>query len=273
MSAAIGGCDSLTVEPFGFDEHLALNSQRILAEEAYLNVVADPAGGCYYIEALTSSLAREAWKFFQRIEASGGYSAALKANWLGEEIANSRASREKAIAFRCQTMVGVNNYPNLAEKGMAKAQLLNELEAPFPISRVAEPFEAIRERTTCHSIQTGCTPKVLVLKRGDLKMRNARANFARNFFGCAGFDIAESEDHTGAVADLIVLCSSDAEYLPFAQEVCAAVRSPVIVAGNPKDQIKELEATGVRGFIHSGSNAVEVLAHWQKRLGVTGEEA
>ena len=79
MSAAIGGCGSLTVEPFGFDDHLALGVQRVLAEEAHLNAVADPAGGSYYIEALTASLAREAWKLFQRIEAAGGYSQALSA--------------------------------------------------------------------------------------------------------------------------------------------------------------------------------------------------
>ena len=99
-------------------------------------------------------------------------------------------------------------------------------------------------------------------------MRMARAKFALNFFGCAGFEIAESEDYAGTNADLIVLCSSDPEYLPFAQEVCAAVKVPVIVAGNPKDQIDALKAAGVQGFIHIASDAVETLTDWQNRLGV-----
>ena len=43
MSAVIGGCDSLTVVPDGFDPRLALNIQRILREEAHLADVADPA--------------------------------------------------------------------------------------------------------------------------------------------------------------------------------------------------------------------------------------
>ena len=77
MSAAIGGCDTLTVEPFGFDAHLALNLQHILAEEAHLNAVADPAGGSYYIEALTTTLAREAWMLFQKIESEGGYTRSI----------------------------------------------------------------------------------------------------------------------------------------------------------------------------------------------------
>ena len=118
MSAAIGGCETLTVEPFGFDEHIALGVQRVLAEEAHLNAVADPAGGSYYIEALTASLAREAWKLFQRIEAAGGYSQALSAGWLAEEIAKTRAAREKAVSSRRRALVGVNNYPDLNAKAL-----------------------------------------------------------------------------------------------------------------------------------------------------------
>jgi methylmalonyl-CoA mutase len=109
---------------------------------------------------------------------------------------------------------------------------------------------------------------VLLLKRGDVKMRTARSNFALNFFGCAGFEVAESEEYAGGDADLIILCSSDPEYLPFAQEVCAAVKVPVIVAGNPKDQMDALNAAGVQGYIHIASDAVETLTNWQNRLGV-----
>jgi methylmalonyl-CoA mutase len=65
LSAIIGGCDSLTVEAIGFDPHLAQNIQRILREEAYIDLVSDPAAGSYYVEALTDAIAREAWKAFQ----------------------------------------------------------------------------------------------------------------------------------------------------------------------------------------------------------------
>jgi methylmalonyl-CoA mutase len=268
MSAAIGGCESLTVEPFGFDEHLALGVQRVLAEEAHLNVVADPAGGSYYIESLTDSLAREAWKLFQRIEASGGYTQALNAGWLGEEIAGTRAAREKAVSSRRKALVGVNNYPDLNGKPLKTAPGPHTGAAPFPQFRLAEPFEKIRERTERHRRETGHTPKVLLLKRGDVKMRTARANFALNFLGCAGFEIFESEEYAGTNADLLVLCSSDPEYLLFAQEVCAAAQIPVVVAGNPKEQIDSLKAAGVQGFIHIASDAVETLTYWQDRLGV-----
>jgi methylmalonyl-CoA mutase len=268
MSAAIGGCESMTVQPFGFDEHIALNIQRVLAEEAHLNVVADPAGGSYYIETLTASLAREAWKLFQRIEAAGGYGQALKAGWLGEEVARSRAAREKAVSSRQRSLVGVNNYPNLTEKGVKVKPIPVTGNAPFPQFRLAEPFEAIRDRTARHAAKTGRTPKVLLLKRGDLKMRTARANFSHNFFGCAGFEITESEEYANTNADLIVLSSSDPEYLAFAEEVCSAVRVPVVVAGNPKEQIEALRAAGIKGFVHTASDAVESLNFWQDLLGV-----
>ena len=65
LSAILGGCDSLSVEAVGFDAHLALNIQRILREEAHLDRVSDPARGSYYVETLTATMVREAWKIFQ----------------------------------------------------------------------------------------------------------------------------------------------------------------------------------------------------------------
>jgi methylmalonyl-CoA mutase len=54
-----------------------------------------------------------------------------------------------------------------------------------------------------------------------------------------------------------------------AKEVCPAVTVPVLVAGNPKEQIPELEAIGVQGFVHILSDAVETLTYWQNRLGMS----
>ena len=109
---------------------------------------------------------------------------------------------------------------------------------------------------------------MLLLKRGDVKMKGARSNFCFNFFGCAGFDMVEAEEYSGTDADLIVLCSSDPEYLAFAQEVCAAVKVPVLVAGNPKEQIDALQAAGVQGFIHVFSDLIQTLTQWQDKLGM-----
>jgi methylmalonyl-CoA mutase len=267
LSAAIGGCDQLTVEPFGFDAHLALNVQRILKEESHMDVVADPAGGSYYIEALTDSLAREAWKLLQQTEAEGGYARALASGSIAKALAETRAAREKAYSSRRRALVGVNNYPNVTEKAAEGLPAAGN-GSPLPQVRVAEPFEKIRQRTTQYALETGRYPKVLLLKRGDAKMKGARSNFSMNFLGCAGFDFVESEEYEGTDADLIVLCSSDPEYLAFAQEVCPKVKAPVLVAGNPKEQIDALKAAGVQGFIHIFSDAIQTLTQWQDKLGM-----
>ncbi|HWD00249.1 MAG TPA: methylmalonyl-CoA mutase family protein [Candidatus Sulfopaludibacter sp.] len=268
MSAVIGGCDSLSVEPFGFSPQLALGVQRVLREEAHLDAVADPAGGSYYIEALTDTLARDGWRLFQAVEAEGGYARAVASGSIEKALAATRAARKKAVSSRRRTLVGVNNYPNLAEKTPETEALVSPDSDTFPAFRLAEPFEQIRARSARHAARTGRYPKVLLLKRGDLKMRMARANFSLNFLGCAGFDVVEAEQYQAAAADLIVLCSSDAEYLALAQEVCANISVPVLVAGNPKEQIEALQSAGVQGFIHIQSDAVQTLSEWQTRLGM-----
>jgi methylmalonyl-CoA mutase len=268
LAAVVGGCDQLTVEPFGFDPHLAMNIQRILREEAHIHAVADPAGGSYYIEALTDSIAREAWKLFQQVEAEGGYARALESGAIGKALAVTRAARDKAISARRRTLVGVNNYPNLTEKAPEAGGQPAPLRSSLPQYRIAEPFEKIRQRTIEHALATGRFPKVLLLLRGEVRMKGARSNFCLNFFGCAGFDIEQSEEYAGTDADLIILCSSDSEYLAFAQEVCPQVKVPVLVAGNPKEQIAALQGAGVQGFVHVLSDAVETLTEWQNKLGI-----
>jgi methylmalonyl-CoA mutase len=263
LSAVLGGVDSLAVQAAGYPERLGRNVQLVLKEEAHLDKVADPAGGSYYIEALTDALAREAWKLFQQVEAEGGFNKAQAS--IDAAIATARAAKEKAVSSRRRTLVGVNNYPDINEKELDQAGAL-----PAEVWRLARPIEEIRLRTERHARKSGQTPKVLLLKRGDVKMKMARAQFCQNFFGCAGFAIEESESYQGTDAAMIVLCSSDPEYVDFAKEVCGAVQVPVVVAGNPKEQIGELKAAGVGGFIHVLSNLVDTLSEWQDKLGMDG---
>lgn len=255
MSARIGGADELHVQAFGFSERLAENVDRILLEEAHLGSVEDPAAGAYYVEVLTDSIAAEARKV---------YEGAGKVN-IDEAIAASRAAKEKALASRRKVMVGVNNYPDINETLNA-----GDVQVPGGIWRAADVFEQIRLRSDRHAAKTGKRPTVLLLQRGDLKMRQARAQFIQNFFGCGGFAIIES-DQLQPQADLVVLCSSDPEYLALAGEICPQSKVPVIVAGNPKEQMEALNKAGVAGYVHVLSNAVETLNQWQDRLGIGGK--
>jgi methylmalonyl-CoA mutase len=262
MAAVIGGCDSLEVRPFRFSDRLAMNIQRLVQEESHFDRVADPAGGSYYVEWLTGALAKQGWRLFQQVEAEGGYTKAKGS--IDSALAESRAARDKAVSSRRRTLVGVNNYPDPNET------IDGPVEVPQGIWRAASPFERLRLKTEMFTREHGKRPKVLLLERGDLMMRQARSQFSQNFFGCVGFEIEISHEYECTDADLIVLCSSDPEYLALAQEVCPKVKQPVVVAGNPKAQLEQMKAVGVQGFIHIRADAIEVLTEWETRLGIGG---
>jgi methylmalonyl-CoA mutase len=245
MAAAVGGADAIEVEPFDGTyrepgeaaRRLAHNTQIILKQEAWLNRVVDPAGGSYYLEVLTDSLAREAWKLMQQIEAAGGFLKYSAMGALERDIAKARADREAAVSTRRCSIVGTNQYPNPAERALPR------IEREDPVPRAAIAFEQIRLRTERHAARTGHTPRFLLLEAGDVKRRKARSAFAANFLGCAGFEIQISDTLTGD-PDVIVLCGSDAQF--------ASPGPPVISADDLVDS----------------SDAVEVLRAWQERLGV-----
>ena len=73
MSAVMGGIDVLSIDPSDAIEgessdlsyRIARNVQHLLQMESYMDKVADPAAGSYYIEKLTDDLAEAVWEKFQ----------------------------------------------------------------------------------------------------------------------------------------------------------------------------------------------------------------
>ncbi|RLD25054.1 MAG: methylmalonyl-CoA mutase [Bacteroidetes bacterium] len=67
MAAIMGGCNSLIVSP-GYDDKeedlVARNISSILEFESYLDKVADPAAGSYFIENLTNDIINKVWADF-----------------------------------------------------------------------------------------------------------------------------------------------------------------------------------------------------------------
>ncbi len=269
MSAVTGGADTVQVEPYGFEPHLATNVPRILVEEAHLDAVADPGAGSYYVERLTDAIAREAWALFQQIEAAGGHAAAVAAGMRDAHVAASRAVREHAVAVRDRTLVGVNDYPDLtghAPPAVAWRDHDGDDTPGLEPVRLAAPFETLRQRTARHAATTGRTPRVHMLTRGDVGMRTARAGFCLNLFGCAGLNVSQGDALPDA-ADLVVICAADEEYPAIVADVMPHVAVPVLVAGRPA-AARALIAAGVTGFVHRGIDVIEVLTEWQDRLGM-----
>ena len=222
---------------------------------------------------ITDLIAQGAWKLMQTLEASGGFRKAEADGRLAEALQRSLAAREKAVDLRRRILTGTNQYADPSERALG-------LIEPLCLARErrgAHSYESLRLRTERHAANTGRVPCVLLAEFGDVRMRSARSNFAANFLACAGFDIVtqrfeNADEIATSHADLIVLCSSDPEYLGLATELAARLKklgrkTPVIVAGNP-ETAEELRAAGIADFIHIRSNPIELLTQWQHRLGI-----
>ena len=296
MSAALAGVNSITVTPFDitykqpdeFSERIARNQQLLLKEESHFNKIVDPAGGSYYIETLTASIAEEAWKLFLEVEDAGGFYAAIRSGFVQNTVNAAAESRRTAIARRKEILLGTNQYPNIHETALDKIvaetghscgchhheECTPEMPALHTV-RGASDFEALRLATE----KSGKRPKVFMLTIGNLAMRLARSQFSGNFFGCAGYEIIDNlgfdtvqagvEAAIKAKADIVVLCSSDEEYATLAPEAYKLLEGKAIfvVAGAP-ESMEDLKAQGITRFINVRSNVLETLKEYNTLLSI-----
>jgi len=290
MSAALAGVDSITTVPFDtpyktpddFSERIARNQQLLLKEESHLDKVVDPAGGSYYVETLTVSIASEAWKLFLEVEENGGYFACVADGKVQEAVNASAEKRHTDVARRKEILLGTNQYPNINEKAASKIEngdgchcgCADEAAGKgLNTKRAASDFEDLRLETEAAARR----PKVFMLTIGNLAMRLARAQFSTNFFGCAGYEIIDNlgfqtvEEGVDAAlekgADVVVLCSSDDEYATLAPEAYKYLngRAQFVVAGAPACT-DDLKAEGITDFIHVRCNVLDTLKDFNARL-------
>ena len=152
MAAVIGGCDVLTVHPYdtvlnqptgspnrNFADSIARNVSLLLKEESYLNKVADPAGGSYYVENLTYQFVETAWRLFLDVEKRGGLTKALADGFVQQEI--ERSYQAKVAAVRTgKVLVGVTRFRSdeLSDQPNPASGATMSL---LPDRRLAEEFE------------------------------------------------------------------------------------------------------------------------------------
>ena len=275
MSAALAGVHSIVVTPFDaayekpddFSERIARNQQLLLKEECHFNIVVDPSAGSYYIETLTESLAKEAWKVFLSVEEKGGFLEAIKSGTVQEDIDATNAKRHTLAAQRREFILGTNQFPNFNEKSEGKRPLNN--------TRLAADFENLRLATEGAAKQ----PVAFMLTIGSLVWRQARAQFSCNFLASAGYKVIDNlgfptieegiEAAMKANADIVVLCSSDEEYAEYAIPAFKALnnRAMFVVAGAP-ECMEDLKKEGIENFIHVKVNQLETLKEFNAKLGI-----
>ncbi len=286
MSAVLAGVNSLVVTPFDasyktpeeFSERLARNQQILLKEESHLDKVVDPAGGSYYIESLTDSIAKEGWKLFLDVVDNGGFKAQIEE--VVKAVNASAKARFDKVAKRREQLLGTNQFPNFTEKAADKMAGIKECtcscsceegETKLNTKRLASEFEELRYATE----KADKTPKAFMLTIGNLTMRLARAQFSSNFFACAGYELIDNlgfetvADGVKAArekgADIIVLCSSDPEYAELIPQAIEAIggKEELVLAG---PDTEEFRALGVTTFINVKSNVLETLKAFNAKL-------
>ncbi|MEH7253182.1 methylmalonyl-CoA mutase subunit beta [Neobacillus niacini] len=305
FAAVVGGVQYLHVTAFDdvlgssyLSERIALNTQNILKEEAHLQKVVDPAGGSWYVEALTTELAEKSWQYFQEIEAKGGMLEVLKSGWLQDEISSVYSKRKQDIFTRKQSIVGTNVYANLAEtvapaQGKIADNYFKNGSSNIKIKaitnrRLSEPFEVLRKISERIKVKVGSNPAIGMICLGELKQYKPRLDFMKGFLAAGGLTVAESESITSleAAKQFIVkqdtkyfcLCGSNAQYESIGHEILTALNhefadSVFYLAGLPeKEQQARWMNEGVKQFIHLKSNCYETLSSILTEMEVAQDE-
>lgn len=306
FAAAVAGADAITLLPMDsafqrpgkLGRRMARNTQLVLAEEAHLGAITDPAGGSFAIEAWTDELVAAAWSTFQSIEAAGGLASCLQSGWLTENLRATQSQRATQIAKRRQPITGVSEFAQLEERlpdagpqsptdaqswadsqpvptawqawlAQAPSGEPAQCEALAPV-RDAQAFEELRDAADAYAKEHGHAPRVCLATLGDLADHNARSTFASNLFAVGGFEainLETAEEGAGSDAVAVCICGTDKAYQDYGADVVYALRElgakHVLLAGKPeslnKDTQRKLKKLKLSGSISLGCDALEVL--------------
>ena len=118
LAAVLGGTQSLHTN--SLDEalslptedavKLALRTQQIIAYESGVTHTADPVGGSYYLESLTSELEQAVVEEIAKVDRIGGSVAAIQKGYIQTQIRESAYKQQMEIESGKKKIVGVNAF-------------------------------------------------------------------------------------------------------------------------------------------------------------------
>src|SRR5690348_6310498 len=222
-------------------------------------------------------MARAAWAQFQAIDKTGGAWAALEQGLIQREVARLRAQRLKCVAQRRDALTGASDYPDINEVrpavlDVAPRTALKETGAspvaePLPSIRLAESFEALRDKSDAILNRTGARPKVFLANLGKNSNFTARSQLAKNFYEAGGIEAVTNDGFKDRAemdaafpisgAQLACLWSSGQNYdakAAVAANALADAGAMVHLAGSPGKHEEESREAGVRSFILTRSD-------------------
>jgi methylmalonyl-CoA mutase N-terminal domain/subunit len=118
LAAVLGGTQSLHTN--SFDEALslptekavkvALRTQQVIGFESGVADTADPLGGSYFVETLTSEIEERAGEYIEKIEGMGGAVQAIEQGFYQDEIHDSAYRISQGVESGERAVVGVNRW-------------------------------------------------------------------------------------------------------------------------------------------------------------------
>ncbi|HWC13774.1 MAG TPA: methylmalonyl-CoA mutase family protein [Actinomycetota bacterium] len=136
LAAVLGGTQSLHTN--SFDEALALPSQKaatvalrtqqVLGYETGVADTADPLGGSWFVEELTTEIEERAREYLEKIDAMGGAVEAIESGWMKREIEEAAYRVTQGVEDGSRVVVGVNRFRSEQEEPVELYELDPELE-------------------------------------------------------------------------------------------------------------------------------------------------
>lgn len=153
MAAVMGGTQSLHTNSFDeaiglpteFSARVARNTQLIIQEETDVCKVADPWGGSYMMEQLTSDLHKAAMEVINEVDEVGGMTEAINSGMAKLRIEESATKKQARIDTQEDVVVGVNKYRLEKEDLVDVLNIDNEAVRKSQISRIEVTKEARNE--------------------------------------------------------------------------------------------------------------------------------
>ncbi|HXU37315.1 MAG TPA: methylmalonyl-CoA mutase family protein [Blastocatellia bacterium] len=118
LAAVLGGAQSLHTNsmdealglPTESAARVALRTQQVIGYESGVPDTADPLGGSYAIESLTTQIEQLASEYIQKIDDVGGMLRAIEKGYPQREIEQAAYEYQRRVESGEQTVVGVNRF-------------------------------------------------------------------------------------------------------------------------------------------------------------------
>ncbi len=209
LSMALSGLGVMTNRPHNWltgstplSRRIARNAHHLLADEAQLNHIADPAQGSYYIDRLTHDLSEKAWQLFQEIEREGGLEIATETGLISAWYKAASAQRNDHVNKGDDAILGVSIHPVSSDDIPQDIIVEPGHNAPMPRGGHHRPASSWEElRRAFKQLKARC----LLLDSGAGDVNNAK-----RWMDALGLEAAVmTTEDTASSADLIAAAAPD----------------------------------------------------------------